>query len=603
MIYGLVFTIYGLVFSILLLFTIFSKKNNYMVRQKSFRNLILCSLLFSIVEIIGVYFLANGYAFSYFAFFWQLRNIIIFMYAFIFLCYFYILMKEIEYSGFLDLFKNSKVILFCLISFILLPLFYIIFFKIKDMDINNMHYVRGVVAYIILIAGVLFSIISLYSLRKQFKAKRKIIYSIILFMIIFGFACPLQIYFKYISFMPFMTSLFSFILYYNIENPDIELLEDVTKLKDDIEKSNNTKTDFLFNLSYDLINPINTIVSLSDSIISNQNLDEKVIIEDIGSIKLAGNTLLDSIDNIFEMSNDSGNSIKEYSLYELLNRVKSISETRIGAKQVKFEMNIDNNLSSKYIGDINKIQKILLNILGNAVKFTDVGKIIFNINFNVEKNAHILHFKVVDTGCGIKDEEKSFIFADSEDKAGVGLAISKKYIEEMGGSIRFESVYGGGTTFYIDLPQVVSGNKLISEDIGEEVVSNVIEYNDLGKYKVLIVDDDNLDIKVTSRLLEKYNIKAEVCKSTPEFIDKIKNEEVYDLVFLDHKMSDIDGVETVKLIRRLEGYKLPYIVSLTANASSGARDYYKSVGFDDYLSKPIDVYELNKILKKYLKNR
>ena len=170
----------------------------------------------------------------------------------------------------------------------------------------------------------------------------------------------------------------------------------------------------------------------------------------------------------------------------------------------------------------------------------------------------------------------------------------------MGGFIRFDSVYGGGTTFYIDLPQKPSENKLISEDMGGLVNSDVIEYNDLSKYKVLIVDDDNLDIKVTKRLLEMYKLQVEVCMSTLEFIDKIKNDDIYDLVFLDHKMNELDGGETVKLIRKLEGYNLPFIVSLTANASSGAREYYKSVGFNDYLSKPIDKFELNRILKRFL---
>ena len=244
-----------------------------------------------------------------------------------------------------------------------------------------------------------------------------------------------------------------------------------------------------------------------------------------------------------------------------------------------------------------------MNILGNAVKFTEVGKIVFGVNFTVEKDMHILHFKISDTGCGIREEEKSFIFSDKEDTSGVGLAISKKYIEEMGGSIRVDSIFGGGTTFFVDIPQKVSGNKKISEDMAENNSDNEIDYNDLNQYKVLIVDDDILDIKVTKRLLEKYNVQVEICESAIVFIDKIKSEEFFNLVFLDHKMEELDGVEAIKLIRNLEGYNLPKIVCLTANASSGINEYYKSVGFDDYLAKPIDKSELDRIIKKFLKIR
>ena len=602
MIYNLIFTIYGLVFLFLLMITIFSKKSILLIRQKLFRFLIIFSLIFSVVEIIGIVCLYLNSNFSIFAFFWQLRNIVIFIYAFIFICYFYTLMKDITYSRFTDLLKNSKVILFVMIMFILLPVIYVIFFKIKYMDVNGITFIRGFVAYVILAVGVLFSVISLYNLRDKIDSKKRLINSIFLFLLIFIIICTLQILFKHISLMPFMTSLISFILYYNIENPDIELLENVSKLKNDIDKSNNTKTDFLFNMSYDLINPINTIISLSESITNSEYLENNVVIDDIKSIKFAGNTLLDSINNIFDMSNETDNSVKEYSLYELINRMKSVVETRIGAKQVKFDISVDKNLSSKYIGDVNKIQKVLLNILGNAVKFTDVGKISFKISFSVDKQLHVLHFKILDTGRGIKEEEKSLIFSDSDvEKSSVGLAVSKKYIEDMGGTIRFESVYGGGTKFYIDLPQIVSGNKSISEEMETEVNDDVIEYNDLSKFKVLIVDDDELDIKVTRRLFEKYKLQIDVCMSTIEFIDRVKSDEKFDLVFLDHKMGELDGVETVKSLRGLDGYKLPKIVCLTANASSGARDFYKSVGFDDYISKPIDIRQLDRILKKNLK--
>lgn len=604
MIYNLIFTIYTLVVLFILTFTFASKHKIRTVRSRTYVFLIITCFVFALFECVSLiiykYVTINPVVTQIT---WSLKIIGMFYYIYFFFVYYNLITKGNKYEKLLDeLFKVPKF----LIGFIFITIFvfaYLIFNRCTSYDLNNLAFVRGIFAHVLLVvclAVVLSALISGFNKRHE---NINLFRSLSLFFLIFVIALPLQVKFIYISLMPFICGFICYVIYYNLENPDIKLVEEIEKLKNSIDSSNNTKTSFLFNMSYDLINPINTIVSLSNSIENSVNFDKNVVLEDVNNIKLVGNALLESINNIFEMFNNNlESSEKEYSLYELISRVRSVCETRIGAKQIKFETNIDDNLYSKYIGDINKIQKVLLNVTNNAVRFTDVGKIIFSISSsgNIENN--VLHFKIVDTGIGIKDEEKPFIFTDSDSsKTSVGLSASKKFVNEMGGSIRFDSVYGGGTKFYIDLPQKPSGSKLISEDIVDSVSSNIIDYTDLSNYRVLIVDDDNLDIKVISRLLEKYKIKAEVCMSTIEFIDKIKADEVYDLVFLDHKMNELDGVETVKLLRSLDGYTLPKIVSLTANASSGAREYYKSVGFDEYLSKPIDVHELDRILKKNLK--
>ena len=397
-----------------------------------------------------------------------------------------------------------------------------------------------------------------------------------------------------------------YIIYHNVENPDIELLEEVTILKGNIDKSSNAKLDFLFNLSYDLINPMNVIVSLSDSLSNIEKLDKESVINDTTSIKYAGNTLLDSIDNILDISNDNqeGNlNLKEYNVLELLNRMKTLAITRIGAKQIIFEMEIDDNINSKLKGDITKIQKVLMNVLTNAAKYTEIGKIRLIVTCSTEKDIQTLHIKITDTGCGIKDEDQPNIFTDSTETSGVGLALSKKYLDIMKGTIKVESVYGAGSSFMIDIPQQIVGTRLISEDKKEEQQIKSLEIIDCSNYKALIVDDDNLDIKVTRRLLEKYKFNIEIMNSSLECIDRIKQEEEYDIIFMDHKMPDLDGMEAMKVIKGLEGYKIPKIVVLTANAVTGAKEYYKNEGFDDYLSKPIDVNELDKVIKRNFKEK
>ena len=599
--YGLVFTIYGIIFMVLLLVTVRIKKIKDSVKSSLYLLLICASIMLAFLEALSVFILVyDDSLFNIFTLIWNFRNVALFMYLYTFILYYIELIKPSKYVKFKDYFIKNKAVLISFIILIIFSILYVIMIVPNNYTDGIMIFFGGKSTSAFVIIGG-FMAVSVIALTFKFRKSRKNLFQcitliVVLMIIIF----PFQMKFKTTSLIPFALMFILYIFYYNIENPDIDLLEEVMILKSNIDKSSNTKSDFLFNLSYDLVNPINTIVSLSDSVSNMQTLNREEIINDIKAIKLAGNILLDSIDNVLDMSDNSkDSSLKEYSLYEILSRMKSLCESRIGSKQVKFEMDIDNNLSSRYIGDVNKIQKVLMNVLGNAVKFTEVGKIRFTITSSVVEGKNVLHFKISDTGRGIKDEEKSFIFSDSEsDKSGVGLAVSKKYIEEMNGNIRFESSFGAGTTFYIDLPQIVCGNRLISEDL-VNVSDNEFGVGDFSGFKILIVDDDNLDVKVIKRLLEKYKFQVEVCNSTLEFIDMIKREYTCDIVFLDHKMPDLDGVETVKVLRGLEGYSLPKIVSLTANASFNAYDYYKSVGFDDYLSKPVNIKDLDLIIKKY----
>ena len=246
-----------------------------------------------------------------------------------------------------------------------------------------------------------------------------------------------------------------------------------------------------------------------------------------------------------------------------------------------------------------KIEKILINIIDNATKYTNIGKIKLSVTSNMDKDNQILRFVVSDTGQGIKDDKKQFIFSDNqEESGGIGLSLIKRYVSAMNGTISFDSVYEAGTTFTVDIPQKTIGTRKIIEDKSSEEKGNAIEYIDCSNYKVLLVDDDMFDIKVTTKLIEKYKFKITAITSPLECINMIKQEQQFDILFLDHKMHGVDGIKTMKVIKSLEGYKVPKIVALSANAVSGAREYYLNEGFDDYLSKPIDIHELDRIIKK-----
>jgi CheY-like chemotaxis protein len=206
-----------------------------------------------------------------------------------------------------------------------------------------------------------------------------------------------------------------------------------------------------------------------------------------------------------------------------------------------------------------------------------------------------------DTGCGIKEENLLTIFENEQNMSKLGLGLSKKFIESMGGNIRVESVFGAGTTVFIDLPQKRVGNRFIIDDKNKDNVNDVIQYLDCSQYKMLICDDDNLDIKVTKKILEKYKFQISYVTDPMECIKKIKSGEIYDVLLLDYKMPLMDGMSVLKAIKSLENYNFPKIIVFTANAVTGAREYYISNGFDEYLSKPIDIRELDRIINSFFK--
>ena len=604
MIYSLVFTIYSLIFMTMLFITLLMKVKKKKVRTKLYILLIIASMACGIMEIKAIYTLCYITPIKEkLAVNWEFKNIFMFQYIFMFVLYSITVLKGTVAKNLRQFFfKNLKILL----PYIALCIFCAIYMwapNFKYFGPTEIKYIGSGSTGILFGAALIAIFIALIIAYKQRKENKKILNCFILIFIAFLLILIVQILIPKVSFIPFLLMFILYIIYHNIENPDIELLEEVTVLKGKIDKSSSAKTDFLFNLSYDLVNPMNVIVSLSESLSNLEIYDKNIINRDLKSIKYAGNTLLDSIDNILDLSesDEQDNKInnKEYSVYELLKRMETVAITRIGAKQVTFDLIVSDNISSKLSGDITKIQKVLLNIINNAAKYTEIGKIKMEVTCTNEKDNQVLHFKISDTGNGIKDEIKPFIFTDSQETSGVGLALSKKYVEAMQGTINFESVYGAGTTFYVHIPQKIVGTKLISEDKQADVSKGNIEFIDCSQYKVLIVDDDILDIKVTKKLLEKYKFQITTLTSSSECIDRIKADEKYDILFLDHKMPEIDGMQAMKILKGLEGYQIPKIVSLTANAVTGAREYYLNEGFDDYISKPIDTHELDKIIKKY----
>lgn len=402
------------------------------------------------------------------------------------------------------------------------------------------------------------------------------------------------------------------LIYYLIENIDLIITDELKVLQKNIEKSSNAKLDFLYNMSHDIRSPMNAIVELSKSLRDIDEFNEESIRADIKSIKFSCNNLVEIVNNILDINKiASGNEsvqTKEYNLNKLLADLPYVIETRIGSKPIKLEFDIDQNIASKLEGDTTKIYRVIMNILTNSVKYTEVGKIRMIIKGDVAGNIQNLHIKISDTGYGIKKEDYDKMFTkfnrldDATDNAiegtGLGLVITKKYVDSMGGKIWFESEYGAGTIFYIDLPQKILDTTPLSQAVDTQE-NKKIELCDCTKSRVLIVDDNVLNIKITKKILEKYNIEVDTVKTGKDCIFKIKSGQSYDLILLDDVLPDLGGMEVVHVVKNIQGFNIPPVIAYTANVMNGIKEEYLAKGFDDYMPKPLDIYQFDGIIKRY----
>ena len=615
---SILFTFGCLLFTIFLSIIYFSKEKQSDLRSKLYR--IILSLVVFILSTEFIYLLCLGYSNSEFLItsikFLHWLSFILWVGVYCIYCVVY--MQKLQYNSFGELFRESKNSSFLLIVTCILLLGYAIAPK-ETIDLNLIKCIASHADYIVLVfltCMCTYVLVCSYVLYKQYPLRRKIAITLIMFVMLVMLV--LQVMFNDISVYVICCSLQVFFLYFIIENPDIHLAREIEGLKADIDKSNKSKTDFLSNMSHEIRTPMNAIIGFSDSLLNSPNFDENTARNDIQSIATAGTNLVDIINNILDISKiESGNDTldnKEFSIAKIVKELGSIIESRIGNNPVKLYIKLDEQIPSKVYGDSTKIYQILLNITNNAVKYTEVGKI--KLSIVPEKTGNdvvLLHIKISDTGYGIKKEDFDKIFEkfsrlDSAvskeiEGTGLGLVITKKFVDLMGGKIWFTSEFEVGTTFYVDLPLKVIDPTPIGSVTQDTSVQRVRNFLDCSDFTALVVDDSRLNLKVAERLLKKYNFNVDVAQSGKDCIYKYKYGNHYDIIFLDHMMPEMDGIETVRILRRLDDYETPPIIALTANAMNGMEEKYLSEGFDYYLPMPINTQELDKIIHKFFENK
>lgn len=461
--------------------------------------------------------------------------------------------------------------------------------------------------YVISAIAICMMIIMLLTNLKRLKEKKFI--PIIFFLIFGGLVSLVQMINPSILLMTYLETLICVIMYFTIENPDIKMLSEVTAAKDAADKANRAKSDFLSSMSHEIRTPLNAIVGFSECIKNADSLEEAK--ENAADIVTASESLLEIVNGILDISKIESGKLElvqsDYDIYKILDEVVKLIKARLGDKPLNFEVNIAEDIPHVLYGDHFNIKKILINFLTNAVKYTDEGYVKFDVKcVIVNNNVCRLIMSVKDSGRGIKKENIDKLFTKfqrlDEDKnttiegTGLGLAITKQLVEMMHGKIVVNSIYGEGSEFTVAIDQRISNHKLeTQEDVSDDVI-------DLSGRKILVVDDNKLNLKVAVKLLQPYKCIVETCESGFGCIDKITSGNKYDIILLDDMMPKMRGSETLTRLKADPKFNIP-VVALTANAIQGMREQYMLLGFDDYLAKPIEKKELNRILNKYvLKN-
>ena len=335
--------------------------------------------------------------------------------------------------------------------------------------------------------------------------------------------------------------------------------------------------------------------------------------ENSKDIMSAVNTLLEIVNGILDISKIESGKLElinvKYRPRVLIDEITKLLSSRILDKGLEFNVNISDDLPYRLRGDQANLKKCIINILTNAVKYTDSGSITLSVDAINEDNISNISISVEDTGKGIKSEDLGKIFSKfervEEDKnssiegTGLGLAITKQIIELMGGKIVVQSIYGKGSKFTIHVSQEIVNMTQSLESMNRVESKENMDMNFKGK-KVLIVDDNSLNLKVASKILSKYEVDIDTASSGKECIEKVKNIE-YDLILMDEMMPNMSGTETLHVLRENKDFNIPVIV-LTANALVGERESYIKKGFSEYLSKPIVREDLERLLKHFLGN-
>ena len=507
----------------------------------------------------------------------------------------------------MDIISNVFLIIFIFLSLIL-PIDYYY-------DGVSKMYSFGPATVITYVSGTVFCFIMSISMLLNYKKvdanNRKKYFPVIIFLLLTFGEVIVQYSHPELTLISPLEAFITILTYFFIENPDVKMIEQLNIARDQADKANSAKSEFLSSMSHEIRTPLNAIVGFSQAL-SEEELPFQAK-EEVKDIMMASETLLDIVNGILDISKIEANKLEivntEYSFKQIFDELVSLSKARLGEKPLDFRFNMDESLPKYYYGDKVRVKQVILNLLTNAIKYTKEGWIDFKVNGVNKGGVCRLIISVEDSGIGIKPESIDKLFSKFErldieknntiEGTGLGLAITKKLIDLMGGKIVVQSVYGQGSKFTIALDQKIVTNPSENLERTQSLDLSALKKIDLTNKRILVVDDNKVNLKVASRLLQDYHCFVDTLDSGQACIDKITMGASYDLILMDDMMPKMSGVETFHNLQNIDGFDTP-VIALTANAISGMKEKYLSEGFNDYLSKPIDKMELNRVLNKFL---
>lgn len=603
---GLYFSISGLIFIIIIMCVFFSKERVNNIETKIYKYLLILTTIGISLDITTSILYNCGY--NYTNIVYMLFSKLVFVYFILWVILFAFYIKSISIPE-----ENKKKKLssffyrFALIFIFIAP--FILALPVNYSENNNIIVPKGLsvnITYLISFILILYSIYTSIRYRKNIaKNKTKPLYIFVILMLLNFF---IQNFFPDLFLINYLLCIVVIIMYFTIENPDVKLITQLEIAKEQADKANQAKTEFLSSMSHEIRTPLNAIVGFSECMLPSNDLEEiKGFSKDIVD---ASHNLLEIVNGILDISKIEANKMeiisKEYNPREVFNSLCKLVKPRIGNKPIEFKVNITPDLPGILKGDMGKVKQIILNLLTNAAKYTDEGEIEFNVTCINRQDTKkcLLYVAVKDTGRGIKKEDISKLFNKFEridedrnttiEGTGLGLAITKSLAEMMGGKITVDSKFQEGSIFRVYIEQ-----EIISMEIPESNTEEIeINYTNNPGKRILIVDDSKINLKVANQILKPYNFNIKMVESGYECLEALETQ-TFDLILMDIMMPKMNGVETLRRLKEMDGFDIP-VIALTADAIEGTDEKYLNAGFNAYLSKPIDRYELDRVLNKYL---
>lgn len=508
---------------------------------------------------------------------------------------------------------------------LLCPLFYSGFVTIVGTILQVFDVVQFVQQLPVIHFGIIFSIaciivtITMDAIRKEMKDYLVVGVGIYVMLL----TAVIEIVLYYNGFCVSLGTVLAFGLIFLLITAIIKTGQDIVrteKIRQQAIAAKEAQTQFLANMSHEIRTPINAVIGMNEMILRESS--EETVREYAHNIQSASNMLLGLVNDVLDFSKIESGKLElvedSYYLAELLQDEQALLEARATGKPLAIQFEIDPEIPAKLYGDELRMKQILTNLLSNAVKYTKEGSVTLKVFFQWKDNETIeLGFSVIDTGIGIRQEELSKLFDSFKrldisknrniEGTGLGLNIAKQLVELMQGNITVESEYGKGSTFTAVIPQKVMGLGLLGDmmkslqECRKEKEALSTEIFTAPNAAILVVDDNAMNLSVIKELLKRTRINIDLAASGKECLEKTKHK-VYDMILLDHMMPELDGIETLNILRAdsVNPNWKTTVVALTANASAGSREMYIECGFDDYFSKPIQADKLEKLLMRYL---